>query len=279
MLIKNPLLLIVVISISTLTIGCNGGKMEEKTIQFPSIKDVSASSWENLAQKKIFFGHQSVGNNILEGIRDVMKENPRIKLNVVETIDPAALNAPIFAHSKVGKNTDPKSKIDAFADILDRGIGSKVNIAFLKFCYADATENTDIDKVFDNYQKAILELKKKYPQTTFVHITIPITTVQSGIKAFIKKTIGRSIDGYDKNIKRELLNERLRRYYGTKDPIFDIAKIESTFPESTRSSFNKDGNTYYSMVPEYTYDGCHLNKKGRKLVAEQLLIFLANVAG
>ena len=34
---------------------------------------------------------------------------------------------------------------------------------------------------------------------------------------------------------------------------------------------------YYSMAPEYTTDGGHLNETGRKRVAEQLLIFLANL--
>jgi lysophospholipase L1-like esterase len=32
------------------------------------------------------------------------------------------------------------------------------------------------------------------------------------------------------------------------------------------------------MVPEYTDDGGHLNEKGRKRVAEQMLIILAEVA-
>ena len=68
----------------------------------------------------------------------------------------------------------------------------------------------------------------------------------------------------------------LKKYEG-KEPILDIAKIESTFPNGTRCSFTRDGKTYYSMVPEYTYDGGHLNELGRKKVAEQLLILLAQL--
>ncbi len=60
-------------------------------------------------------------------------------------------------------------------------------------------------------------------------------------------------------------------------PFFDIAKIESTFPDGTRSTFTKDGKTYYSMVPEYTHDGGHLNEMGRKKVAKQFLLLLANL--
>jgi len=67
----------------------------------------------------------------------------------------------------------------------------------------------------------------------------------------------------------------LNKYKG-KESIFDIAKIQSTFPDGTRSIFTKDGKTYYSMVPEYSYDGGHLNELGRKKVAEQLLVLFAN---
>ena len=72
--------------------------MPEETTQFPSIKDVPNSAWEKLSQKKIFFGHQSVGFNIIDGLKDLMKENPQIKLNIVETSNPADFDAPIVAH-------------------------------------------------------------------------------------------------------------------------------------------------------------------------------------
>ena len=52
--------LLIIFFLSTLLISCNGGEMPEKTVQFPSIKDVPESSWEKLSEKKIYFGHQSV---------------------------------------------------------------------------------------------------------------------------------------------------------------------------------------------------------------------------
>jgi hypothetical protein len=54
-------------------------------------------------------------------------------------------------------------------------------------------------------------------------------------------------------------------------PILDIAAIESTKPDGSRQSFELDGVTYFSMVPEYTTDGGHLNEIGRKIVAEQFV--------
>ena len=59
--------------------------MSEKNISYDTIKDVPASIWEKLSQKKIYFGHQSVGFNIMDGVQDLMKEHPAIKLNIVET--------------------------------------------------------------------------------------------------------------------------------------------------------------------------------------------------
>jgi hypothetical protein len=93
---------------------CNGGKMPEKTTHSPSIKDIPESAWKKLSEKKVYFGHQSVGNNIINGIKDLMKENPQVKLNILKTKDPTDFGAPIFAHANIGKNRNPKSKIDAF---------------------------------------------------------------------------------------------------------------------------------------------------------------------
>lgn len=258
-------------------ISCNGGEMPEETIQFPSIKDVSSEKWEKLAQKKIYFGHQSVGFNIIDGIKDVMKENPQIKLNIVETADANEFENGLFAHSRVGKNVDSKSKIDEFVKFINKGIGEKADAAALKFCYVDIRADTDTKNVFIDYSDSISQLKKKYPDTTIIHFTVPITTTKTTWKTWIKKLIGKKTWEYDDNIKRNEYNEMLIKKYEGKEPVLDIAKIESTFPDGTRCTFTKTGKTYYSMVPEYTYDGGHLNELGRKKVAEQFLILLANL--
>jgi hypothetical protein len=251
--------------------------MTEKANPFPSIKDIPASSWEKLSQKKIYFGHQSVGFNIIDGIKDVMKENPQIKLNIIETSDPADFNEAIFAHSRVGKNQDPASKVNEFVTFMGKGIGDKADVAVLKFCYVDFLPSSNVENIFNYYDRSISQLKSRYPGITLIHFTTPLTSIQTGPKAWIKKIIGRPIDGIDDNIKRHEYNKMLLKKYGGKEPIFDLTGIESTFPDGRRSSFIKDGKTYYSLVPGYTNDGGHLNEKGRKIVAEQLLILLANI--
>ena len=37
-----------------------------------------------LMDKKIYFGHQSVGFNILDGVSEILKNNPSIKLNIIK---------------------------------------------------------------------------------------------------------------------------------------------------------------------------------------------------
>jgi len=258
--------------------SCNGGQMQHENSIFPSIGNVSDEQLKRLSEIKIFFGHQSVGFNIINGIQDLMKENSKIKLNIVETADKSDFNAGLFAHARAGNNTKPKSKIDAFKNFIEKGIGNQADIAFLKFCYIDFNEKTDVANVFADYREVMSRLKNSYPKTTFVHVTVPLTSLKTGLKAFTKKIIGRPIRGYSDNIKRHQFNELMKAEYSGKDPVFDLAEIESTYPAGKRSTFSKDGTKYYSMVPEYTYDGGHLNETGRKIVAEQMLVLLSDIA-
>jgi len=242
-----------------------------------SIHEIPESSWNKLSQKKIYFGHQSVGNNIIKGLEDILKENPQIKLNIVETNNPADFSAPIFAHSHNGKNHDPISKIDAFTDLMDRGTGDNADIAFFKFCFVDITANTDVQKVFAYYKSKMKYLKGKYPKTTLIHITVPLTTVQTGPKAIAKKLIGKPIDGYADNLKRYEFNEFMRREYEGREPLFDLAKIESTLKDGSNLIIKENGKSFQTLVPEYTHDGGHLNETGRKIVAQSLLVFLTEL--
>ena len=274
----RAILIPILISLFALS-ACNGGHMQEKKGSFPSIKDAPASLWKKLAQKKIYFGHRSVGNNIIDGIKDVMKEYNEIRLDIVETTDPSDLGSALFAHSKVGKNGDPNSKIDAFARLMEQTIGGKADIAFFKFCFADIKAKMDIYKVFADYKSTMLLLKNKYPKTTFVHFTVPLVTTKATWKTWIKKLIKKEfIWEYDHNVARNKYNELVRKEYDGNEPVFDLAKIESAYSDGKRSSFTRTGKTYFSLAPNYSHDGGHLNEVGRKIVAEQLLILLANLS-
>ncbi len=65
----------------------------------------------------------------------------------------------------------------------------------------------------------------------------------------------------------------------TIDAFADV--LENGLSEKTDAAFltsviHPGWKYVYSLVPDYTDDGSHLNEKGRKVVAEQFLLFLVN---
>lgn len=251
--------------------------MSVETTHVTPLTDISGATWKKLSEKKIYFGHMSVGFNIVNGLNDIIKENPQVNLNIVESNDPANFDSPLFAHSRIGKNHEPISKIDDFKKFMDDGIGNNADYAFFKLCFVDITATTDVQKVFTYYREKMEKLKEQYPKTTFIHVTVPLTIVQTGPKAWIKKIIGRPIDGYADNIKRNEFNSLLRKKYEGKAPILDLAKFESVTLNGKSVAFTKDGKSFYAMNPEFTHDRGHLNETGRKVVARLLLILLAHL--
>ena len=254
----------------------SGGEVKKNRI-YSSLKDVPDNAWKKLSKKTFYFGHQSVGYNIIDGIKDLLKEYPKIKMNIVETRDSTSLSPGTLGHSQIGINSDPQSKFDDFLNIIESGLGKKVDAAALKLCYVDISKETNPSTLFSRYETTIEKIRESYPGITLVHFTSPLTTLQSGPKAWVKKLFGRPVYGSEENIKRYEYNKLLRAKYKGRDPILDIATIESTYPNGTRSTFKAKGNTYFALVADYTYDDGHLNEIGRKKVAEQFILILASL--
>ncbi len=263
-----------------LFVCCKGETMTVERIQFDSFTGVSPSTWEALANRKIFFGHQSVGDNIIQGIGECMDGNPGLKLDVRKTKKTDAFGKGVFAHFPIGKNEDPGSKIDDFNRIMRSGIGERVDIALFKFCFVDITASTDVRKLFDEYRATMASLRGDYPDVTFVNVTVPLLRKEkSSLKAWMKKVLGRG-DGFfadEHNVRRNEFNELIRKEYGGRAPVFDLAAIESAYPDGSRETFTHGGKIYYSLAPDYTEDGGHLNGPGRKVVSEQFLVFLSRI--
>ena len=272
--IKNILFYLLIFNLCI--VSCKREEMTNPLSSENNIHNVPEMAWRRLEEKKIFFGHQSVGNNIINGLTAVLQENTDIKITINETKEPEIFINPVFAHYRIGNNFDPSSKNADFSQTIEH-ISPELDYAFYKYCYVDIAAQTEIEKVFNAYKNTMNLLKLKYPKTTFIHITVPLVVVQTGPKAWIKKIIGREIGGYRDNIKRNQFNDLLRRHYEKNEPVFDLAAFEATYPDGRKMTFRQNGRTYFSLVPEYARDGRHLNDWGSKLIAEQLLIFLANL--
>ncbi len=240
------------------------------------LKNTQQNKWDQLAKEKIYFGHQSVGYNMMDGIENILKQNPNIKLNIVEGDSVVLFNNPVLAHSRNGKNGDPKSKIDAFCKEMEGGLGNKVDMAGFKFCYIDFDKDTNVKELFNYYKTKINKISLVFPNVTIMHYTVPLTSIQSGAKAIIKKVLGKDT-GIKSNLARQQFNDLLLNEFKDQH-IFDLAKFESTYPDGKREYIEVNNKKVFSMVPAYTDDGGHLSEKGKYQIGIQYLLFLAKEA-
>lgn len=276
-MLKRRKLLDVALLLIVISWGCNGEKMQDLSMIKSELSKIVDSDWNALSEKRIYFAHQSVGENIVDGIYDIQKIDKRINLKFFRIQTDIKIEEHGFYHSHIGRNGDPKSKVDDFANKLENGIGSFIDIAFLKFCYLDLNSSTDPAALFSYYKNMIERLKSKFPKIIFIHSTMPLVMVQDGPKALIKKILGKPIGGVDENIKLNEYNRLILEEYGAKDPIFDLAKAESAYPDKTQSFTSNNGKFLLTLVPIYTDDGGHLNSRGRVQVAVELLQLLSKV--
>lgn len=229
----------------------------------------------HLSSQRVYFGHQSVGGNLLAGLDSILPSH-QSTLKVVKTSDPASVTGPAFMHFPVGRNEDPASKNADFLRVLDARTSRDSAIALFKYCYIDVNLETDVDALFNGYRQTVAEVKSKHPDVTLVHVTLPLTTGQSGLKGVVKRLIGRP-STWDINQKRSRFNDKLRAEFG-REPIFDLAALESTRPDGSREQATLRGETVYAMAPAYTPDGGHLNPQAQQRFADQLLKVLAAAA-
>jgi hypothetical protein len=244
----------------------------------PQLTDVDSASWARLAGRRVFFGHQSVGQNIVDGINGVLAANPQIRLRVVESKDLDTMSAAGFYHAPVGRNGFPEEKAAEFEAVADSAFAAGPGIGMVKFCYVDVGADTDPQALFDAYQRRMAALAARHPGLTLVHFTMPLTTSESGFRLLVKKVLGRPT-ARGLNAIRNRYNTLMLAAYSGRAPVFDLAKLESTRTGGSRSFFREGADTVYTLAEEYTADGGHLNEVSRRMVAEQLLILVARLPG
>lgn len=240
----------------------------------------SAADDENLradlarvAQQRIFFGHQSVGVNLLDGIKQ-LSAMAGVPVRIAEVKAASDVTQAMIGQAFIAENEYPFKKLKSFED----DMGSKpagLDIALMKFCYVDFTAETDAKALFTSYRATIEGLKARNPGTTFVHVTAPLASEQGGTKAFVKRLLGRG--GAIKNVRREEYNSLLRKAYQGREPIFDLARVESTAPDGAEVTVEWNGIVAPAMAPVYTDDGGHLNSVGKLRAARELISVLAAI--
>ena len=264
---------LMIVGLLLVAIGCGRKAPDPLDVSYRKLRDVPREKWDRLAQKKIFFGHQSVGRNILEGLEKVLKSVPEIRLEIKETSDLRDFRGPVFAHARIGQNRDPQGKIEHFRRILESGVGQAADVAFFKFCYVDMDRSTRIEDLIEPFDKALEEWTGKYPNLVILPVTSPLTNAAPGVKAKIKRILGMGPALKPDNIKRNLFNDHIRTKYGA--DIWDLADAEASTAEGSRVSFQDAGETRFLLNRAYTMDGGHLNEVGSQVIAIDLLLRLA----
>jgi hypothetical protein len=146
------------------------------------IAPVSKAEIAAAASKRVIFAHQSVGNDILDGVR-TLATDAGVPLNVVESREAPSDTTGIF-HFKVGTNGVPLGKLEEFRNTLSQEQLANVDVAVVKLCYIDFNSNADAAQIATAYVQTIDELQQRHPQTVFAAMTAPLTTIQTGPKAW-----------------------------------------------------------------------------------------------
>ena len=71
-----------------------------------------------LKGKRIYFGHQSVGKNIMEGLALLLQESGEVGFEIANRDSGESLGISGISHARLGANTEPRGKCQAFAQFL-----------------------------------------------------------------------------------------------------------------------------------------------------------------
>jgi hypothetical protein len=253
--------------------GAKGGSLTSETVA----DAIDAHTATTAARARVFFGHQSVGANIIQAMPFVYDAKGLPSPEIVEVLPGSSAQLPrggFFAHSFIGENGDPEGKLDAFDSMLRSGLGDEVSVAMMKFCYVDIDASTDVAALFGKYQATFAALERDFPNVTFLHLTTPLTTA-GGVKSRLKAILGAGNPRAADNAARERLNTLIRRAYDS-DHVFDLAALESVAPDGTTLSGSYGGEVYHTLYKGYAVDEGHLTPTFSRLAAAKLLTLVAN---
>lgn len=211
---------------------------------------------------RVLFGHQSVGFDVLRGLRLLAEaDEARYALPVQPMV-----RAAWFARNRglgefvLGQNGDAIGKVDAFASRVREEFGDHVDVAMMKLCYADLTERSDPKAIFARWKAAYEALEQAYPKVRFVWWTVPVPQP------------ARCAD------RRTALNDLIRAYVRANGkPLLDVADLESHAPDG-KAVTHPDGGE--KLFEGYARDaGGHLNDVGAQRVGRAVWWLLARLAG
>lgn len=250
--------------------GCSSGQREQVAVDAVALRE----DLQAISKARILFAHQSVGRDILAGVQGLAQEaGVPLRIQQIDGVPPDT--SPGLFHAHVGSNGNPDSKVDAFAGLLTRPERPAYDLALLKFCYEDLERGAKGQTgLLQRYAIRMDELQSSRPDVRLMHASVPLRADPPGWKTALKRWLGRETWEDADNVRRNDYNDALRSRLGG-GRFFDLATMQSTLPDGTRSSFSAGGRVIYTLAPPYTYDGGHLNDLGRRHAAAAFVHSLA----
>jgi hypothetical protein len=228
--------------------------------------DLTTDDFAQVSRTRIFFGHQSVGMNVLHGVRGIYAAHGLAEPPVEQDGTEPGPDGGFIDHAFIGQNGKPWGKIQDFDARMRSGTGQQVDVAMMKFCYADITSGTDVESLFATYRETMAALERDFPKVTFIHVTVPLTTGQGMLSKLKSLLTGNSGYGPADNAAREQLNTLIRREYADHH-LLDLAATESTAPDGRLATGTHQGQLYLRLYDGYASDPGHLNAEGAGVTA------------
>lgn len=229
-----------------------------------------------IAAARILFLHQSIGENLLDGMQFLAQERG-VSLRVVSLDAWRDAGAGIF-HARAGKNREPDTKYQAWLAQVDAAAYESFDVAAFKLCFVDLGPDAELhpDVLLGRYQKTLSKLSQQHPRLRILPITIPLEAPPAGKKSWVWRRLQRPLVTDPANVLRHRFNQALRQQFAGQ-PLFDLAASESTRPDGTRYTFPAAGEDIPQLLPQYTVDGAHLNTAGQRMAAAAFILSLADI--
>jgi hypothetical protein len=219
---------------------------------------------------RLLFGHQSVGGNLLEGLRELRASGAEVP--EVVSMGASVPAAPsLIAEFAVGSNGDPRAKLEHFISTVNSPSASGFGAALFKFCYVDITDAAKADALFAEYTERMDELQRQRPDIVIAHTTVPLRTIPGGIGWAVRRLLGKRPPQIAHNAARDTFNKLLLARYGASGRVFDLASVEARAAEGSCAPGRQ-------LFAGYTNDGGHLNAQGRRAAAEAFVQFFKRLA-
>ena len=274
---------VVLVLAVTVVVADRWSKENSIPIQGNVASAITTADLTAVARTRVFFGHFNVGMSVLDAIPGVYADHGVSAPPIEQGRAEPGPNGGFIAHKFIDEHVIDAGKLalEDFDRTMRGGMGRQVDVALMNFCWGDIWSDTDVDALFARYRDTMAALERDFPNVTFIHVTVPLTTepgLFTELKTRLKTLLDRrDVRGEPANVARERLNALIRGEYAGRH-LFDLAAIESTKPDSTRVSGRYDDRGYFALYDGYASDMADLNAVGSKIAATGFLEAIAQAS-